>query len=331
MNPLINLQDRIISANDANFLALVSEVFELQSKYNAVYAAYLKLLNKTNLQPARPEEIPFLPSDVFKHQIIKTGDWNEELIFESSGTSQSQRSRHYVRSLNWYHEISKACFSNQYGDLLNYEFIGLIPSVNERPDSSLVRMVDGFASIANSIVKNWSFLSDPNAMIDFLNESQTLNKQIVLFGLSFALVDFAANNIIENENVIVIETGGMKNMNKQMDRTEIKTVLKKCFPNARIHSEYGMTELMSQAYSNENMLYKASPFMKFMISDPTEPSNFLPAGQRGLINIIDLGNVHTCSFIQTGDVGILNEEGELQVLGRFNPEELRGCVQMYED
>ncbi len=330
MNTLINLQDRILNLNSGNFKELALDVFDFQSKNNVVYSQYLKLLHKQDIQPVQLAQIPFLPAEIFKHRIIKSGDWNEDIIFESSGTTQLLKSKHYVRSLNWYYQIAKSCFEYHYGRIENYEFIGLLPSSEERPNSSLVSMFNSFSKGSKSVVHESSFINDHQALYNLLSSSEYLNKKIILIGLSFALLDFVNNYLIENTNMIVIETGGMKGNGRKTDKEILLGELRKGFPNAEVHSEYGMTELMSQAYALDGKHYSSAPVVNFLISDPSDPTVFLPYGKRGIINVIDLGNINTCSFLQTGDLGIINENQQLEVLGRYNPDEVRGCIQMYE-
>ena len=191
-------------------------------------------------------------------------------------------------------------------------------------------MVRYFSDASNSRVYEKSFLNDHQGLYSLLNNLSEYRRKIILFGLSFALLDFVKCFKVDLENLIVIETGGMKNSNQEIDKDTLLHQLKLGFPKAVIHSEYGMTELISQAYSKDGTHYTAAPLMKFLITDPTDPTIHLTPGKRGIINVIDLGNLHTCSFLQTGDLGILNEQLQLEVLGRFKPEEVRGCVQMYE-
>lgn len=331
MNTTNDLQDKILNVNSENFLDLALEVFDFQSQANSVYAEYLRLLNKHTARPITLEQIPFLPTELFRNRIIKSGDWNEELIFESSGTTQSIKSRHHVHSLNWYHQICRICFEHHYGSIEQYEFIGLLPSVEEKPNSSLISMVQFFVKASGSSVPAVSFINNHQELYKLMTRDTYKNKKIILIGLSFSLLDFAEQFVLDHPQLIVIETGGMKNSKRIMDKQRLIATLQQGFPNAAIHSEYGMTELMSQAYAADALHYSCAPVLKILISDPTDPTQFLSHGKRGIINIIDLGNLYTGSFIQTGDLGIINENGQLEVLGRYNPEEARGCVQMIEE
>lgn len=329
MNTLINLQDRILKVKEENFLTLALEVFEYQSKNNEVYAEYLHYLKKQE-KPTRLNEIPFLPTEIFKHRIIKSGTWEEEIIFESSGTTQLIKSRHHVHSLDWYYKVAKNCFEHHYGAIVDYEFVGLIPSTDERPHSSLVAMCNFLRKESFSTVDRLSFMHDFKALYNFINEAKFINKKIILIGLSAALMDFIEVYNVEANNMIVIETGGMKSSHREIDKGHLLQSLKEGFPNAKIHSEYGMTEMMSQAYAMDGLHYSFAPIVKCMISDPTDPTQFLINGKRGVVNVIDLGNVSTCSFLQTGDLGILDDQNRLEILGRFDPEDVRGCTQLYE-
>jgi hypothetical protein len=330
MSDLINLQDRILNAGKEDFHNLALEVFDYQSRNNKVYAEYLQLLNKQHIKPRTIEEIPFLPTQVFKSRIVKAGDWTPERIFESSGTTSDHKSLHYIKSIDWYHQVAKQCFEFHYGDLHNYEFIGLLPSAKEAPNSSLVNMFMGFAGIAGSYIPGVSYLHSFQQLNKELRRLNDTNHQVILLGLSFALVDYVKKFETDFPNGIVIETGGMKNQHRQLEKNQILEALKKGFPKAKIHSEYGMTELLSQAYAMDGIHYTTSNTMNILISDPTDPFQFLEPNTRGIINIIDLGNLFTCSFLQTGDLGMLDSDGCFQVFGRYQAEDMRGCVQWFE-
>ncbi len=330
MNTLINLQDKILNVNPDNFLEIASEVFEFQSKNCKVYAEYLRYLRKDGIKPDALTQFPFLPAELFKYREIKAGDWEDETFFESSGTTKETKSKHHVRSLSWYHRVARQCFEFHYGPIQNYQFIGLLPATLERPNSSLISMFQYFMNASGSGNYEHSYLNDFASLFHLLTKPEMSRKKRILFGLSIALLDFAKVYMVEASDLIVIETGGMKSLNRVIDKETLIQELKRGFPNAEIHSEYGMTELMSQAYAMDGIHYASAPILKYIISDTTDPLSFLETGRRGAVNVIDLGNLHTCSFLQTGDLGVLDHSHRLDVLGRYHPDDIRGCGQMYE-
>ncbi len=330
MNSTNILQDRILNVTEENFQELALEVFDYQSKHNKVYAEYLSFLKKSHFRPESIDEIPFLPTSIFKNRVIKSGDWKEKIIFESSGTTSEIKSKHYVRSLDWYHQVSQKCFEHHYGSLTRFHFVCLLPGIESAPFSSLVSMYQNFVKESSSFGEETCYLHSPDGLLDRLDYLSQLQRTIILFGLSFALLDFVESRTSNISNLIVIETGGMKNMRRQIDRLSLINRLQSGFPRARIHSEYGMTELMTQAYSLDGINYSTSPLSRIIITDPSDPFQILPANKRGIVNVLDLANLHTCSFLQTGDLGIINDKSQFQILGRYQAEDLRGCVQLYE-
>ena len=331
MQYLKQLQDKVLYTNQTNSFELILEVYQFQAKYNPVFRQFLKLTGKLDQTINSLEDLCFLPIELFKSNEVKTGNWKEELIFRSSGTTHTQRSCHYLENLGYYHKVSRLCFEFHFDSLENYEFIALLPNYLERPDASLVAMVSYFVNTANQQGREVFFISDFQKLKDQLISLLQLDKPVILFGVSFALLDFANQFTIANPKLTVIETGGMKGRQREVSKTSLLTQIQAGFPKAKIVSEYGMTELLSQAYATDGINYSSHPILKFLISDPADPFSFLSNSKRGLINVIDLANVHSCSFIQTGDLGQLNEQGQLQVLGRYNFEELRGCSQLYEE
>jgi hypothetical protein len=211
MSLVSELQDRVLNANAKEFEVLAMEIFQYQSQNNSVYATYLKLLGKSNFKPDKLTEIPFLPIELFKTKIIQTGNWEAQRIFESSGTTQQQKSRHLIQSIHWYDSIARKCFEQQYGSIKQYEFFGLLPEPEENPASSLVCMFQFLINASESTNGTHYFISKPNELFDLLNQKKAPEKKLVLFGLSLALFDFAKEYTISNDNLIVIETGGMKN------------------------------------------------------------------------------------------------------------------------
>lgn len=331
MLDLKRLQDKVLYTNQSNSFDLVREVYHFQTQNNPIFRQFLKLIGKLDRSIHQFEDLCFLPIELFKTNVVKTGLWNEEMVFRSSGTTDSLRSSHYIEHLEFYDKISRICFEYHFGSLEKYEFLALLPNYLERQDSSLVAMVRYFVNTANQQGKDVFFINDFNQLEFKLNALHSLNKSVILFGVSFALLDFTKLFKLNHPNLIVIETGGMKGRRREIAKTELIYQLQLGFPQSKIVSEYGMTELLSQAYALDGINYSSHPILKFLITDPSDPFSFLPNSKRGRINVIDLANIHSCSFIQTGDLGQLNSQGELQVLGRFDLEDLRGCNQLYED
>ena len=266
--------------------------------------------------------------------MIKTGNWEAQAVFLSSGTTGMIRSQHAVRSLQYYHMNCLSIFNDLVMPVINPErkplqWLGLLPGYLENPHSSLISMVRALSTkLDNS--SDAIITSDGHWVMEALRSGQKDSVLTILFGVSFALVDLAQSIGTYEGKICILETGGMKTDRRNMQKSEILNIIKTAFPNAQVISEYGMTELTSQAYSTDGHWYQMPPQMKVRITASDDPWLVLPPGRRGRINITDLGNLDTCSFIQTGDAGIVDENGRLEVLGRLKDEELRGCNLMYD-
>lgn len=309
--------------SDHDFNAMALDLFHYQAKNNKVYAEFLTLIDKSPDLVFKREDIPFLPISLYKTHDVRTGTFNEEAIFESSSTTSTGISRHAIRSLSDYLANTVRIFSNQFSDLRDYTVLGLLPNYLERQNSSLVHMVDHFIVMSKSVGPNY-FLYDHEALFKRLHESG----KVLLFGVSFALLDFAEKYMIEKDDLLIIETGGMKGRKKELTKQEVYTQLRKAFPNAQICSEYGMTELMSQAYSDEQGFYTCPPWMKIITRLDSDPLSGETKIGRGAINIIDLANIDSCAFIATEDLGRTYEDGRFEVLGRLDIADIRGCSLM---
>ncbi len=324
------LQDKVLHCNEYNFGQIALELFQFQSRHNLVYSEFLDYLSIDPMNITNWMDIPFLPVETFKFREVKTGSWKEECVFESSGTTQEIGSKHFIRSLNWYHHRCLKSFEFHFGNIRQYEFFALLPHYLERKNSSLVEMLRYFMIASGQQFQDSFYQNDFEALYRRLSESDFSTKKPLLFGVSFALMDFAEKYKTNLENLIIIETGGMKGRRRELHKSQVMDVLKSSFPNAALYSEYGMAELQDQAYAFESGPYKAGPFLKFCTSDIANPLKTQDLGQRGLINIVDLGNVDSLAFIQTGDVGRVLPSGDLELFGRSDLSELRGCVQLYE-
>jgi phenylacetate-coenzyme A ligase PaaK-like adenylate-forming protein len=316
-------------SNEEQFQELALEVFRYQAAENPVYKAYLDHLGKTHVSPKTLEEIPFLPIEFFKKHRVVTGKHEHEVIFESSGTTGDDTSKHYVCDLNIYKHSLTATFKLFYGDPSRYCILALLPSYLERKNSSLVYMANELISLSGHPDSGF-YLDDYKRLIDQLKKLQKENHPILLLGVSFALLDLAEQYPLDLKNTIVMETGGMKGRREELTRQELHEELCLAFKQGAIHSEYGMTEMFSQAYSKKDGVFHTPPWMKMLIRDPYDPFSMMPEGKSGGIDMIDLTNLYSCSFLATQDIGKLTCDEGFEVLGRFNNSDIRGCNLMLE-
>lgn len=273
-------------------------------------------------------DIPYLPIVMFREHEVKTGNWEPEKIFRSSGTTGSIQSQHLVRELNWYHKICRKCFQILVGQPEHYAWLGLLPSYLERSDSSLVEMVHHFMG-SSQHPENRFYPQISEDIITSLKSLQQSNMPTILIGVSFALIDlFDRTDVPVWDNLLVIETGGMKGRGQEITRDELYRQLQQHNGRLRIASEYGMTELFSQAYRIDKHFYGGTT-MRVRMRDISDPLRLIGYGQRGVINVIDLANIDTCSFIATDDIGVAYADGGFDVLGRLDNSDLRGCNLLY--
>ncbi len=321
--------DRVSSAKDTDFASLAIELYDYQRQNNPVYSKYLDALAR-NKPVDSILDISFLPISFFKTHSVKTGDWIPETAFHSSGTTNTGTSRHEVRALEWYFHNARYCFENSFGPMSQYQFAGLLPSYLDRPNSSLVAMVQYFSEMSNPNGANHFFSHDLAALMDFLKTHQRQHTRLVLFALSVAAYDLALLYELVYPELTIIETGGVKTDRRTLLKEEIVSQLRQSFPASTIASEYGMTELMSQCYAKNAEHYRPHARMAFLISEINDPFCWVGAGVRGQINVIDLANADSCCFIQTEDCGLLDEQNCLKILGRLDHAELRGCSAMWD-
>lgn len=322
--------DRIYGIiNDEQFQELALEVFQFQAAENPVYKAYLEHLGLPPASVKTREEIPFLPIELFKKHKVVTGDLDYEVIFESSGTTGENPSKHFVCDLELYRRSYISTFSKFYGDPSQYCMLALLPSYLERQNSSLVYMTNELISLSGHPGSGF-YLDDHKSLIRLLEILEKENQPTLLLGVSFALLDLSEQFPLDLKNTIIMETGGMKGRREEMTRKELHEKLCNGLKLGSIHSEYGMTELLSQAYSKKDGVFYTPPWMKIMIRDPYDPFSLMSRDSSGGINIIDLANLYSCSFIATQDIGKLTPEGGFEVLGRFDNSDIRGCNLMLE-
>ena len=299
-------------------------LFRYQYRNNDIYKRFVDALGVSESQVYHPEYIPFLPVGFFKTHKVITGDFPEEVIFESSGTTGADTSKHYVADTDLYEQSFTHGLQLFYGDLSQYAVFALLPSYLERQNSSLVYMVEKILQKSNRQMGGF-YLNELAALQEQLQEAKSRGLKIILIGVTFALLDMAESFPVNIPDAIIIETGGMKGRRKELTRVELHVQLCRSFGVEKIHSEYGMTELLSQAWSAGDGIFRCPPWMKVMIADINDPLSFLETGRTGGINIIDLANFHSCSFIATQDLGRVFEDGSFEVLGRFDNSDIRGC------
>lgn len=308
----------------ADFEKIALTIFKHQAQHNAVYRQFLSYL-KTDINAIkRTEEIPFLPIQFFKsHKIISTSS-KTELIFTSSGTTGSTPSNHYVSDVSIYKKSYLTAFEHFYGAIEKYTVLGLLPSYLEREGSSLVYMVNDLITKSQKPESGF-YLNNIADLKETLIRLDGNGEKVLLIGVSYALLDLIETTSFRLKNTLIMETGGMKGRRKELIRDELHRILTKGFGVATIHSEYGMTELLSQAYSKGNGFFKTPPWMKIRIRDTEDALQLLPHQKVGGINIIDLANINSCSFIATQDLGKTYGDETFEVLGRFDHSDIRGC------
>jgi phenylacetate-coenzyme A ligase PaaK-like adenylate-forming protein len=313
---------KITSQNEFNDLAL--EIFRNQAVFNKIYKEYLRIIGINAPAVRKPEDIPFLPIELFKYHKILTGGTRHEIKFESSGTTGTLKSKHFIIDPELYTDSFSRCFKLFYGSPEKYCILALLPSYLERKNSSLVYMVNQLIQTSHHESSGF-YLNDLSALHETLTKLENKKQPAILLGVSFALIRMAEKFPMPLEHTIIMETGGMKGKQEEMTREELHGLLKNAFHVKEIHSEYGMTELLSQAYSKGNGLFHSPPWMRILIRDLYDPCAYISTGKSGGINIIDLANIHSCSFIATQDIGKLHSNGGFEVLGRFDSSDTRGC------
>ena len=325
--------DKIFSVTGKGFRPLALDIFHFQYGANKVYNSYVNALGKTPSDVDEIEKIPFLPISFFKTDEIKTGKFNAEVIFKSSGTTQTINSRHHIKDVSIYIQSFTRAFEKLYGQLKGWCILGLLPSYLEKGDSSLVYMVDNFIKQSQHAQSGF-YLYDRDKLKETLLSLERSNQKTLLIGVTYALLDFADRFAIPLKNTIIMETGGMKGRREELTRMEVHERLKKAFGNTEIHSEYGMTELLSQAYAKKEGRFQCPPWMRVLVRDDEDPLTVQSPKSAvdsknemlaGAINIIDLANINSCSFIATDDVGKLYADKSFEVLGRMDQSDLRGC------
>ena len=321
----MDLADQIFAIKStATFHKVCLEVFKFQANHCAIYADYLALIRVAPEKVNTIADIPFLPIEFFKHHQVRSVEQEPEVVFSSSGTTGSATSKHEVADVSLYTRSFRLAFEQFYGTPQDMAILALLPSYAERTGSSLIYMVDDLIS-QSQYPESGYFLYDHQALHAALLALKEKGTPTLLLGVTYALLDFVEHYSVDFSRLTVMETGGMKGRRRELIREEVHSSLCKGFNVSHIHSEYGMTELLSQAYARQDGLFQCPPWMQVSIRDTNDPFTPLPHGRTGAINIIDLANLNSCSFIATQDLGKVHEDGRFEVLGRFDQSDIRGC------
>ncbi len=334
--------NNIFSLTPQNFNAVANDIFQFQLLHNKVFREWVSAISgqllvvneennalTTHHSPSNTNHLSlttnhyFLPISFFKSQTVITTEFTPQAVFESSGTTQTINSKHLVRDLSIYRQSFFKAFELFYGNITDWCIIGLLPSYLERNNSSLVMMVDELIKASNNPQSGF-YLNNFDALQQVLIQQEAAQQKTLLIGVTFALLDFAEQFPMQLKHTTVMETGGMKGRRKELTRAEVHHIITNGLGVDKVHSEYGMTELLSQAYSNGDGIFTCPPWMKVVVREEDDPLTIKPFG-RGILNVIDLANIYSCSFIATDDVGVVHEDGTFEVWGRLDNSDIRGC------
>jgi hypothetical protein len=307
-----------------NFNENALAAYMQQMAQNAVYRRFAEAIQERQKQPTQYTEIPFLPINFFKSDKVLCDGLSYATIFESSGTTGSENSKHYVHDLTLYEAVFEHIFHQYYGNIKDWCILALLPSYLERSNSSLVYMAKCLIERSENAASAF-YLDQWDALKSAVEAQQAKGTPTLLLGVSFALWEMAERIPGNYSNICFMETGGMKGRRREITREELHGILTNAFSVKHIHSEYGMTELMSQAYSKGNGIFTPPPWMRILIGDPYDPFAWKKEGETGIIHVIDLANKYSCPFIRTADLGKVFADGSFEVLGRADNSEIRGC------
>ncbi|WP_158839973.1 LuxE/PaaK family acyltransferase [Polaribacter sp. L3A8] len=317
-NNIFNIQ------NQEDFKQVALSVFKHQFKNNRVYRSFCDLLYIHPSDVTKVDEIPFLPIQFFKSREVLSSTKEIQETFTSSGTTGSLTSNHYVTDIKLYEASYLKGFAHFYGNIENYVVLALLPNYLERKGSSLVYMVNDLIKKSKNVESGF-YLNNIEELAKKLTELDQKGQKVLLIGVSFALLDLVEMQQFYLKNTIIMETGGMKGRRKELVREELHEVLQNGFGVSKIHSEYGMTELLSQGYSNGNGIFDTPPWMQILTRDTEDALTIQQTGKTGGINVIDLANYNSCSFIATQDLGKVHQNGTFEIIGRFDNSDIRGC------
>ncbi|HEY0612700.1 MAG TPA: acyl transferase [Chitinophaga sp.] len=319
--------ERIFNLQGPDLEPAALDLFRYQYRHNALYQAYTDALHIRPETVNRLTAIPFLPIQFFKTHAVTTGSFEPQLVFESSGTTQTVNSRHLVKEAALYERSFITAFEQFYGPVSDYVVVGLLPSYLERQHSSLVVMVQEMIRRSGHAGSGF-YLYEHEKLYAQLQEMEARGQKALLIGVTFGLLDFAEKYTLSLKHTIVMETGGMKGRREEWTRSQVHAFLQEKLGASAIHAEYGMTELLSQAYSYGNGIFNTPPWMKVLLRDENDPFQLFSGRSSGVINVVDLANVYSCAFIATEDIGKLHDDGSFEVLGRLDNSALRGCSLM---
>ena len=323
--------DKIFSVNSCNFTETALELFHFQHQNNRVYRQFCDTLHADISKIDSLNKIPFLPISFFKTHTVVSTEFSHEAVFESSGTTQTINSKHLVKDIDLYKRSFSNAFQLFYGNPADWCIIALLPSYLERKNSSLVLMADQLIAQSQH-PRSGFYLDELQQLQGVLQELELQQQKTLLIGVTFALLDFAEQYPMPLQHTVIMETGGMKGRREEITRQQVHEILTAAFKTTNIHSEYGMTELLSQAYSKGNGVFNCPPWMKILIREEDDPFAISTAGKKiivtGAINVIDLANIYSCSFIATDDAGKLYADGSFEILGRLDNSDIRGCSQL---
>ena len=321
---MISTHDIFTISNQKQFDKMALKVFRFQYENNLVYREFCDFL-KTDVQKVKTiQQIPFLPIQFFKSHEVVSNSNPIQTTFTSSGTTGMVTSKHLVTDVSIYEESYRKGFSQFYGNIEDYVVLALLPSYLEREGSSLIHMVDDLIQLSNHPESGF-YLHNYDELIEKIIQLDQSGQNVILIGVTYALLDLIEKHSFQLENTIIMETGGMKGKRKEMIREELHQQLCNGFGVKSIHSEYGMTELLSQAYSLGEGIFQCPSWMQILVRDTEDALSYVREGKTGGINVIDLANINSCSFIATQDLGKIYSDGSFEVLGRFDHSDIRGC------
>lgn len=307
-----------------DFHRVAMKVFRFQYEHNPVYQQFCNLLNKTPEHVKTLNDVPFLPIEFFKSKDVLSSTDPIQITFTSSGTTGMITSKHHVTNLAYYEYSFRSAFSHFYGNIEDYVVLALLPAYLEREGSSLIYMVEDLIEGSNQPESGF-YLHNYEELAKMLVDLDKQGRNVLLIGVTYALLDMIEMQKFNLSNTIIMETGGMKGRRKEMIREELHQVLCEGFGVSKIHSEYGMTELLSQGYSFGDGIFECPPWMDILTRDPEDALTYVEEGKTGGVNVIDLANVNSCSFIATQDLGKKYNDGSFEILGRFDHSDIRGC------
>ena len=324
MDTFKSFESQIYSVNASTFEDIALRLFRFQSENNPVYKSYLRNLGLQTDKIHSLSSIPYLPISFFKHHTIKSGTWEPETIYTSSGTTGAATSSHHVKDVQFYLRHSVKCFEHFFGKISDYHFLALLPSYLERSNSSLVAMIDHFIRESRSPYSGF-YLNNIETLLTDLEKLKNDPRKTILWGVTFALLDLAENNKPDLSHCLVFETGGMKGRRNEITRKELHAILQNGLNIKTVYSEYGMTELLSQSYMVDDERFSCPPWMRIIGRDLSDPFEKGLQNETAGINVIDLANLHSVAFIETEDLGKSFADGTFEILGRMDNSDIRGC------